>query len=213
MHKEEGRNSTAISHTHFNSFNNQISRYHTRCIFTLDSHDEERCTIVRHLIFPHFNNFIFGLWYPPLFEYISCMQLGFHSRSNWPTKGQAKDNIPKNLKVNSIERKCTRFRLIRHFVGTIFAVAIFQNRIQTRQRWLEIKWEWEKKKCKKCLTWLNSELISRSMLANRSSLRLFGPELFSGQASATMSSWLIYMPRGNFDLWRSKPLLLRDRFP
>lgn len=59
------------------------------------------------------------------------------------------------------------------------------------------------------LTWLKSVLISRSMLVKRSSPRL----LESCDANLTMSSWLMYMPRGNLDLCLSTPLLvlLRER--
>lgn len=54
------------------------------------------------------------------------------------------------------------------------------------------------------LTWVNSVLISRSIFVKRSSPRPFE----SCFASVTMSSWLIYMPRGNFDLCRSTPLVV-----
>lgn len=54
------------------------------------------------------------------------------------------------------------------------------------------------------LTWVNSVLISRSIFVKRSSPRPFE----SCFASVTMSSWLMYMPRGNLDLCRSTPLLV-----
>lgn len=69
------------------------------------------------------------------------------------------------------------------------------------------------------LTWLKSVLISRSMPANRSSPRCVLAGSFSGLANATISSWLMYMPRGGFRLWRSIPaappelFMLRDRLP